>query len=163
MWGGRPAALLEPQPQDRVERHHGEHIDEICPLVPILDVPVPQMGAQVVEFMHAIDTAIPEQVMEVPRLSPDRIPQRSLDRRPQSAEQLVEVPTEHFYVYLVVASKFPYAATDYLHSVGGPFRVFRAEHRHSSSSGAAGPGEFKSEFNNSGRGAERQSSSSWRS
>ena len=27
---------------DRVERHTGEHIDEICPYVPILDVPVPQ-------------------------------------------------------------------------------------------------------------------------
>ena len=106
VWGVRPAALLEPRPQDRVERHHGEHIDEICPFVPILDVPVPQMGAQVVEFMHAIDTAIPEQVIEVPRLSPDRIPQRSLDRRPQSAEQLVEVPTNPGYVLAVIAKKF---------------------------------------------------------
>ena len=105
VWGGRPAALLEPRPQDRVERHHGEHIGEICPFVPILDVPEPQLGAPVVEFMHAIDTAKPEQVIEVPRLSPDRIPQRSLDRRPQSAEQLVEVPTQPWYVAFVLASK----------------------------------------------------------
>ena len=89
-----------------MERHHGEHIDEICPFVPILDVPEPQMGAQVVEFMHAIDTAIPEQVIEVPRLSQDRIPQRSLDRRPQSAEQLVEVPTDLGYVLAIIAKKF---------------------------------------------------------
>ena len=88
-----------------MERHHGEHIDEICPFVPILDVPEPQMGAQVVEFMHAIDTAIPEQVIEVPRLSPDRIPQRSLDRRPQLAEQLVEVPPNPGCALAVVASR----------------------------------------------------------
>ena len=104
--GSRPAPLWEPRPQDRVERHHGEHIDEICPFVPILDVSEPQMGAQVVEFLHAIDTAIPEQVIEVPRLSPDRIPLRSLDRRPQSAEQLVEVPTDLGYVLAIIAKKF---------------------------------------------------------
>ena len=133
VWGVRPAALLEPRPQDRVERHLGEHIDEICPFVPILDVPEPQVGAQVVEFMHAIDTAIPEQVIDVPRLSPDRIPQRSLDRRPQSAELLVEVPTNPGYVLAIDRQEVPYAATDFLHSVGGPFSVFRAEHWYSSS------------------------------
>ena len=59
---------------------------------------------QVVEFMQTFDTVTPEQVVEVPKLSQDRIPQRSAVRRPQKAEQLVEVPTDPAYVVLVCAS-----------------------------------------------------------
>ena len=39
-----PAAVLEPRPQPGVLRHTLEHVVEFCPYVPILDVPVPQMG-----------------------------------------------------------------------------------------------------------------------
>ena len=47
-----------------------------------------------VEFMKMLNTATPEQVIAVPKISPDRIPQRFVNRRrPQRAEQLVEVPT----------------------------------------------------------------------
>ena len=46
------------------------------------------------------------QVIEVPKLSHDSIPQRSAVRRPQNAEQLVEVPTEPGYLLAVLASKF---------------------------------------------------------
>ena len=60
----------------------------------ILDVLVPQMEDQLVEFMRGLDTATPEQVIAVPEISQDRIPQRFVDTgRPQRAEQLVEVPT----------------------------------------------------------------------
>ena len=55
------------------------------------------------EFMQMHDTVTPEQVIEVPKLSHDCIPQRSAVRRPQKAEQLVEVPTEPAYVLAVIA------------------------------------------------------------
>ena len=42
--------------------------------VQVLGAPVPQMGTQLVEFMQKLDTATPEQVVEVPKLSQDRIP-----------------------------------------------------------------------------------------
>ena len=54
----------------------------------------PQMGDQLVEVLQKIDTVIPEQVIAVPKISYDSIPQHVVDRRrPQEAEQLVEVPT----------------------------------------------------------------------
>ena len=60
----------------------------------ILDVPVPQTGNQVVEFVQKIDApSLVEQVIAVPKISLDRIPQRPANRRPQKAQQLVEVPT----------------------------------------------------------------------
>ena len=45
------------------------------------------------EVLQKIDTSPVEQVIAVPKISLDRIPQRSAVRRPQKAEQLVEVPT----------------------------------------------------------------------
>ena len=92
--GRGPAALLEPRLQGRVQQHTVEHIIDVLPNVQILDVPVPQMGDQLVEFMQRLDTATSVQVTAVPKISLDRIPQRFVDqRRPQRAEQLVEVPT----------------------------------------------------------------------
>ena len=95
--GVRPALLSEVAGwHDRVERHTGEHIDEICPYVPILDVPVPQMGEQL-NFFRFLDVQSPvEQVIDLPRMPEDSIQQRLVDRDsrvPQMAEQLVEVPT----------------------------------------------------------------------
>ena len=83
----------EVRPQPGVLQHTAAHVVDILPYVQILEVPVPQLGNQVVEFMQTLDTATLEQVIEVPKLSQDRIPQRSAVRRPQKAEQLVEVPT----------------------------------------------------------------------
>ena len=96
--GVRPAPLSEVAGwHDRVERHTGEHIDEIGPCVPILDVPVPQMGEQLVNFFRFLDVQSPvEQVIDLPKIPEDRIQQRLVDRDsrvPQMAEQLVEVPT----------------------------------------------------------------------
>ena len=68
----------------------------------ILDVPVPQMGSQVVEVLQLIDTpSLVEQVVAVPKISLER----SALRRPQKAEQMVEVPTEPGYTLAVVATK----------------------------------------------------------
>ena len=93
-------------PQPGVQRHTLEHVVEICPYVPILDVPVPQMGDQVVEVLRRFDVPAVEQVIAVPKISLDRVPQRSAvrcqcPRSPQTAEQLVEVPTEQGNIILV--------------------------------------------------------------
>ena len=90
----RPSPLVEVRPLSGVQRHTVEQIIETFMPVQVLDAPVPQMGTQVVESMQKIDAqSLVEQVIEVPKLSQDRIPQRSAVRRPQKAEQLVEVPT----------------------------------------------------------------------
>ena len=90
----RPAALLEPRPQPGVQRHTLEYAIEVCPFVQILNVPVPQVGDLVLDFLQKIDApALDELVIAVPKISLDRIPQRSACRRPRRAEQLVEVPT----------------------------------------------------------------------
>ena len=47
----RPGSVTNPVPQGQVVRHTGEHVGEICPYVPILDVPVSQLGDQVVEVL----------------------------------------------------------------------------------------------------------------
>ena len=65
---------------------------DILPYVQILDVPVPQMGNQVVEVLQPLDTATPEQVIEVPKLSQDRIPQCSAVRRPQKENSWCKCP-----------------------------------------------------------------------
>ena len=89
----RPDRLYEVSPQDRVLRRTVEqNVDAVT--FPSLDVPEPQMGDQLVAVLQKIDTVIPEQVIAVPKISYDSTPQRVVDRRrPQEAEQLVEVPT----------------------------------------------------------------------
>ena len=75
-----------------MQRHTVEHIVDVSPFVQILDVLVPQMWNQLVEFMKMLDTATPEQGIAVPKISQDRIRHRFVDwRRPWRAEQLVEV------------------------------------------------------------------------
>ena len=79
------------------QQHTVEHADEICPFVQILDAPVLLMGEQLVNFFSLLDTQSPvEQVIDVPKITQDRIQQRLVDpdlRLAQMAEQLVEVPT----------------------------------------------------------------------
>ena len=73
-------------PQERVLRH--------VPVVPSLDVPVPQMVDQPVVVLQGLDMSMPvEQGIEVPKITlEDRIPQRAVLRAPLPVEQLVEVP-----------------------------------------------------------------------
>ena len=91
--GMRPAPLSEVLPQVRVQRHTVEQRIEHTPYVQILDAPVPQKVEQLVDFFKDLDSHVPVQVIEVPKISQDIIPQRSVDLVPQMAEQLVEVPT----------------------------------------------------------------------
>ena len=87
-----------------------EHMADICPFVQILDAPLPQTGNQLLEVFRLLDTQMPvEQVIEVPKISLDSIPQRFVDRRrPQKAEQLVEVPTvlSHSWIQQQIAEQF---------------------------------------------------------
>ena len=62
-------------------------------MVQILDIP----------GLRKLDVPSVEQVIAVPMISLDRVPQRSAIRRPQKAEQLVEVPTEPGYSLAVIA------------------------------------------------------------
>ena len=92
--GGRPAPLSEVAGrQEKVERHFVEHLVEFAPMVQILDAPVPQMGGDVTDTLRILDFPIVEQVIEVRKISCSLCPSRSLIPEPQSAEQLVEVPT----------------------------------------------------------------------
>ena len=74
-------------------RHFVEDLGELAPLVQILDLPVPQMVDYVADALRFLDFPLAEQVIEVPKISCSPCPSRSLVPEPQSAEQLVEVPT----------------------------------------------------------------------
>ena len=109
--GSRPPCLGEPRgPQERVQLRTVEHIADVVPMVQILDAPVPrggeQAGDQLVEVLRKIDTRSSHQVIEVPKVFPVSAPLRRVESRPpQLAEQLVEVPTQPWYVAFVLASK----------------------------------------------------------
>ena len=90
----RPAALLEPRPQERDRRHTGVGYE----IAQNLEVPVPQMGEQLPDVLQLFASFLPvvaEQVIEVPKVFLDTTPQRLGDhlRQPQMVEQLVHVPT----------------------------------------------------------------------
>ena len=94
--GRRPGVLEEPVPPvvvDRVQRHYMEDLGTVCPYVQILDLPVPQMVDNVTDTLRILDHPIAEQVIEVPKINCSPCPSRSVVPMPQSAEQLVEVPT----------------------------------------------------------------------
>ena len=77
----------------RIQRPSVEQRIEHTPYVQILDAPVPQKVEQLVDFFKDLDSHVPVQVIEVPKISQDIIPQRSVDLVPKMVEQLVEVPT----------------------------------------------------------------------
>ena len=84
----------EVRPSLRVQRHVVEQLADIAPMVQILDSPEPQMVAQLLEVFRLLDTQLPdEQAIVVPKISCSPCPSRSRVPEPQSAEQLVEVPT----------------------------------------------------------------------
>ena len=103
--GRRPGVLKEPEPPNVVERVLRHTVDQFVvavPLVPVLDVPVPQMVDTVLDFFRALDRPVVEQVIAVPKISTDRVSQRLVERRlPQMVEQLVEVPTVVSYSSLL--------------------------------------------------------------
>ena len=92
--GARPDRLFGVRPQERDQRHTVEQIVDTVLFVPSLDVPVPQMENQLVEVCRQPDVRIPEQVIEVRKISsPSRHCPRRVRFAEQTAEQLVEVPT----------------------------------------------------------------------
>ena len=71
----RPEALLEPWPQEQVQRHAGIGYE----LVQALDVPVLQTEEQLPSVLQFFATHLPvvaEQAIDVPKISQDRTPQR---------------------------------------------------------------------------------------
>ena len=90
----RPPPLVEVQPSVRAQRHVVEQLADIAPMVQILDSPEPQLVVQLLEVFRLLDTQLPdEQVISVPKVSCPSCPSRSRVPEPQSADQLVEVPT----------------------------------------------------------------------
>ena len=66
----RLASLAEPLgPQERVQRHTVEPMLETFVPAPSLDAPVPQPVDQLVEILRLIDTVVPEQVIDVPKIT----------------------------------------------------------------------------------------------
>ena len=98
--GSRPDRLAGVRPQERVQQHPVDQIVDTAPALPILDVPVPLMGEQLVDVLRFFDTLCPvaEQVIDVPKILLEDIPERRLCREPQLVEQLVEVPTILFFL-----------------------------------------------------------------
>ena len=93
--GSRPDRLAGVRPQERVQQHFVDQFVDTAPALPILDVPVPLMGEQLVDVLRFFEALIPvaEQVIDVPKIIIERIPPRTLVREPQLVEQLVDVPT----------------------------------------------------------------------
>ena len=89
---GRPAPLLEVRPQERVQRRTAEQIVDRVPVVPMLFMVEPQMVEQLVDILP-LDLRVAEQVIEVPKIMRPPRAARTVLRAPQTAEQLVEVPT----------------------------------------------------------------------
>ena len=71
-----------------------EQLADVVPMMQILDILGPQMGYQLVASLLHLDTPIPEQVIEVPKISLSSRRSRKVLRVPQTAEQLVEVLTD---------------------------------------------------------------------
>ena len=90
---GRPAPLLEMLPQELVQQRTVEQIVDPVPSVPLLHDVVPQMVEQLVDILAPLDFRVAEQVIEVPKIVCPPRAARTVLRAPQTAEQLVEVPT----------------------------------------------------------------------
>ena len=77
--GSRPDRLACVRPQEWVQQHSADQIVDTAPVLPILDVPVPLMGEQLVDVLRLFDTLCPvaEQVIDVPKISlEDILPRR---------------------------------------------------------------------------------------
>ena len=89
----RLAPLLEVLPQERVQQRTAEQIVDPVPVVPLLHAFVPQMVEQLVDILAPLDFRVAEQVIKVPKIVCPPRAARTVLRAPQTADQLVEVPT----------------------------------------------------------------------
>ena len=103
VWGGRPPSLVDVWWQERVRQRTVKQIVDPVSLVPLLHDVVPQMVEQLVDFLAPLDFRVAEQVIEVPKIVCPPRAARTVLRVPQTAEQLVEVPTEPAEVLAVTA------------------------------------------------------------
>ena len=104
--GTRPAPLLEVLPQMGAQRHAVDQVVDAVSGPPTLDVPVPQMVNQLLSFLTALDSFVPEQVIEVPKIStPSRCLRTVLSEQVPTIisysssreimEQNVDIPVPH--------------------------------------------------------------------
>ena len=92
--GARPDRLFEVRPQERDQWRTVVQIVDNTLIVPSLDVPVPQMENQLVEVCRQLDTHIPEQAIEVPKISSSsRHCRRRVRFAEQTAKQLIKMQT----------------------------------------------------------------------
>ena len=87
---GRPAPLLEVVPQDRVQQRTAEQIVDPVPLVPLLMTLCRRWWNSWWTFSHLSTSLFPSRLSKIecpPRAA------RAVLRAPQTADQLVEVPT----------------------------------------------------------------------
>ena len=69
-------------------------LSNLCVGVPVLDAPVPQMVDKLDDVLRIVDLPVPVQDIEVPQISSlCRPPLRRALPLPQTAEQLVDVPS----------------------------------------------------------------------
>ena len=101
--GGRPPSLVDVRPQERLQQRTVEQIVDPVPSVPMLHDAVPHMVEQLVDFFAPLDLRVAEQVIEVPQIVCPPRGARTVLCAPQTAEQLVAVPTEPGYALAVVA------------------------------------------------------------
>ena len=89
--GVRPAPLEEGRPQGKLQRHAGIGYE----IGQGLDACAAGGGtANIVQFFAMQLPVVAEPVIEVPKILPDRVPQRIVERRPPHiAEQFMDVPT----------------------------------------------------------------------
>ena len=96
----RPASLAEPRGDVvLVQRHTVEQLADGAPRLPA----VPQMVDQPVAVLARFDLPIPEQVLEVPKISCLSRFSRTALRSPRTAEQLVEVPVPSVHEVTILA------------------------------------------------------------
>ena len=98
---GRPAPLLEVLPQERVQQRTAEQIVDPVPVVPLLHAFLPKKVEQLVDILAPLDFRVAEQVIEVPKIVCPPHAARTVLRAPQTADQLVEVPTITSYSSLL--------------------------------------------------------------
>ena len=67
-WSSAVRGLTVSLRSGRVLRHTVEQIGDIVPVVPTLVVPEPQMVDQLVAVFKRFDTAVPEQIIAVPKI-----------------------------------------------------------------------------------------------
>ena len=98
---GRPAPLLEVRPQEGVQQRTAEQIVDPLQVVPLLHAFVPQKVEQLVDILAPLDFRVAEQVIEVSKIVCPPRAARTVLRAPQTADQLVEVPTITSYSSLL--------------------------------------------------------------